>query len=93
MSKRRNHDAALKARVALQALKRRRMVPELATAYEVHPTMIHQWKKAPLEGAAGILERGGKAAATAGIAEDTVQMISGLQVSPDIMYVMHIRGL
>ena len=27
--------------------------------------MIHQWKKALLEGAAGIFERGGKAAATA----------------------------
>lgn len=35
--------------------------------------MIHQWKKALLEGAAGIFERGGKAAATAEIAEDTVR--------------------
>ena len=45
----------------------------LATAYEVHPTMIHQWKKALLEGAAGIFERGSKAAATAEFAEDTVR--------------------
>lgn len=72
MSKRRNHDAAFKARVALEALKGERTVSELAAAYEVHPTMIHQWKKALLEGAAGIFERGGKAAATAEIAEDTV---------------------
>ena len=36
-------------------------------------TMIHQWKKALLEGAAGIFERGGQAAATAEIAEDTVR--------------------
>ena len=64
MSKRRNHDAAFKARVALEALKGERTVSELATAYEVHPTMIHQWKKALLEGAAGIFERGGKAAAS-----------------------------
>ena len=35
--------------------------------------MIHQWKKALLEGAAGIFERGGQAAATAGIAKDTVR--------------------
>ena len=68
MSKRRNHDAAFKARVAMEALKGERTVSELATAYEVHPTMIHQWKKVVLEGAAGIFERGGKAAATA---EDT----------------------
>ena len=36
-------------------------------------TMIHQWKKALLEGAAGIFERGGQAGATAGLAEDTVR--------------------
>ena len=72
MSKRRNHDAAFKARVALEALKGERTVSELATAYEVHPTMIHQWKKALLEGAAGIFERGGKAVAAA-IDEDAVR--------------------
>ena len=72
MSKRRNHDAAFKARVALEALKGERTVSELAQAYEVHPTMIHQWKKALLEGAAGIFERGGKTATTE-IDEDTVR--------------------
>ena len=72
MSKRRNHDAAFKARVALEALKGERTVSELATAYGVHPTMIHQWKKSLLEGAAGIFERGGKVAA-AEIDEDTVR--------------------
>ena len=82
MSNRRNHDAAFKARVALKG---ERTVSELATAYEVHPTMIHQWSEpwsaigprtmasALLEGAAGIFERGGRAAATAEIAEDTVR--------------------
>jgi transposase-like protein len=73
MSKRRNHDAAFKARVALEAPKGERTVSEVATAYEVHPTMIHQRKKAVLEGAAGIFERGGKAPATAGEAKDTVR--------------------
>ena len=62
MSKRRNHDAGFKARVALEALKGERTVSELAAAYGVHPTMIHQWKKALLEGAADIFERGGKKA-------------------------------
>ena len=35
--------------------------------------MIHQWKKALLDGAAGIFERGGKSAVAAEIAEDTVR--------------------
>ncbi|WP_136637802.1 transposase [Pseudooceanicola onchidii] len=53
MSKRRNHDAGCKARVALEAVKGERTVLELAGEYGVHPTMIHHWKKALLEGAAG----------------------------------------
>jgi transposase len=48
-------------------------VSELASAHEVHPTMIHQWKRALLEGAAGVSERGGKAAAAAEMAEDMVR--------------------
>jgi transposase len=48
-------------------------VSELAAAYEVHPTRFHQWRFAQLEGAAGIFERGGQAAATADIAEETVR--------------------
>jgi transposase len=59
MKKRRNHDAGFKARVALEAVKGERTVSELAAEYGVHPTMIHQWKKALLDGAADIFERGG----------------------------------
>ena len=73
MSKRRNHDAAFKARVALEALKGERTLSALAAAYEFHSTMLHQWKRSLLAGAAGIFERGGKAAANAEIAEDTVR--------------------
>lgn len=50
MAKRRNHDVSFKAHVALEALKGERTASELATAYGVHPTMIHQWKKALQEG-------------------------------------------
>ena len=61
MSKRRNHDAAFKARVALEAVKGERTVSELAAEYGVYPTMIHQWKRSLLECAASIFERGSKA--------------------------------
>ncbi len=71
MSKRRNHDAGFKARVALEALKGERTVSELAMAYGVHPTMVHQWKKALLEGAADLFERGGRK--TVEVDDDTVR--------------------
>jgi transposase len=41
-------------------VKGERTVSELAVEYGVHPTMIHQWKKALLVGAADIFEGGGK---------------------------------
>lgn len=49
-----------KAKVALEALKGERTVSELATRFGVHPTTIHQWKRALLDGVADIFERGGK---------------------------------
>jgi len=57
--------------VALEALKGERTVSELATAYGVHPTMVHQWKKALLEGAADIFERGARK--TTDVDDDTVR--------------------
>ena len=39
----------------------------------VHPTMIHQWKKALLEGASEIFERGGKKKAE--VDEETVRSL------------------
>ena len=35
------------------------MASELASRVGVHPTMIHQWKRALLEGAAELFEHGG----------------------------------
>lgn len=52
MKKRRNHDAGFKARVALEAMKGERTVSELAAECGMHPTMIHLWKKALMDGAA-----------------------------------------
>ncbi len=60
MSKRKKHNPEYKAKVALEALKGEHTVSELATRFGVHPTMIHQWKRALLEGAPGVFERGGK---------------------------------
>ena len=59
MSKRKQYKPEFKAKVALEALKGEQTVSELASRFGVHPTMIHQWKKALLEGAPELFERGG----------------------------------
>jgi len=48
--------------VALEALRGQQTVAELASRFGVHPTMIHTWKQALLEGASGVFERGGRKA-------------------------------
>ncbi len=62
MSKCKQHAPAVKAKVALEAVKGEATVSELASRFGVHPTMIHQWKRALLEGASEVFERGGKKA-------------------------------
>ena len=59
MSKRKDHLPEFKAKVVLEALKGERTVAELSSHFGVHPTMIHAWKKALLQGATGVFERGG----------------------------------
>ncbi|MFD1752297.1 transposase [Salipiger marinus] len=60
MSNRKQHAPEFKAKVALEALKGEETAAELASRFGVHPTMIHQWKRALLEGASGVFERGGR---------------------------------
>jgi len=48
-NKRRNHSAAFKAKVALEAVKEEKTIAELAGLYQVHPSQITKWKKQLLE--------------------------------------------
>ena len=49
--KRRNHSSALKAKVALAALKGERTLAEIAEQFDIHPNQIQEWKKRLVEGA------------------------------------------
>ena len=50
---RRNHSPALRAKVALAAVKGEKTLAELAQQFDVHPNQITIWRGQLLEGAAG----------------------------------------
>lgn len=51
---RRKFSAAFKAKVALEAIKERETIQQLASKYELHPNQISTWKKEFIEGAEAI---------------------------------------
>jgi transposase len=46
---RRTHDAGLKAKVALEAIKGEKTIAEISSKYGIHPNQIGKWKKDVLE--------------------------------------------
>jgi len=69
---RRNHSAAFKARIALEAIRGDKTVAEIASHHEVHPNQVTTWKTQLLDNAAGIF--GGEA-----VAEDGREQIQELR--------------
>nr|WP_238603062.1 IS3 family transposase [Fimbriiglobus ruber] len=59
-TKRKTHTAAFKAQVALAAIKGDRTINQVASQYDVHPTLIHAWKKQLLAGAETVFASGVK---------------------------------
>ncbi len=87
MTKRKQHKPEFKARVALEAMKGEQTVGELASRFGVHPTMIHQWKKALVEGATEVFQRGRPPAepADAGRIKELHAKIGELTVERDFL--------
>jgi len=61
--KRKSYPAAFKAQVAMAAVKEDRTINQLASKFDVHPTLIHAWKKQLLAGAESIFSDGVKTVA------------------------------
>lgn len=94
MSKRKHHSPEFKAKVAFEALRGEQTVAKLASRFGVHPTMIHTWQRALLEGAPGLFERGGRKAPE--IDEELVRELHGkigeLAVASDFFSESSSRG-
>lgn len=58
------HTSAFKAQVALAAVKGDRTINELAGQFQVHPTLIHSWKKQLIAGSESIFANGTKSTTT-----------------------------
>ena len=85
-TERRIHSPQFKAKVALAALRNEETTAELSKRFGVHPTMINNWKKALLEGAADIFGKNQKTAKQTEANEDNLyKEIGRLKVENDFL--------
>ena len=79
---RRNHSAAFKVRIALEAIRGEKTVAEIASHHEVPPNQVTMWKTQLLENAAGIF--GGET-----VSEDGKERIQELRANVGELTVEH----
>jgi transposase-like protein len=63
-NKRKQYSPQFKAKVALEAVRGEKTISELVSQYEVHPTMINNWKRQLLDEASRLFEKGSEASQT-----------------------------
>ena len=88
MSKtRRNHGAAFKAKVALEALKGELTVAEIAAKHGIHQSLVNEWKRHVVEGASGLFEKGGcrSERASEAMTDELYKQIGQLKVENDFL--------
>jgi transposase-like protein len=57
MAMRKKHEPAIKARVALQAIKGEKTVAQISSEYGVHPTQVTQWKQELIQRSAEVFAK------------------------------------
>jgi transposase-like protein len=84
--KRKQYSPAFKAKVALAAIQNEATVAELAAKYEIHPTMVGNWKRELIEGAAELFDKGqkNKKQQDAGV-DELYRQIGKLKVENDFL--------
>lgn len=60
MNKRNVFTKEFKLKIALETIKEEKTIAEIASAYEIHPNQVSNWKKEFLNNAVEIFERKGK---------------------------------
>ena len=74
--KRKRHEAAFKARVALEAMKGNKTISEIASEFDIPPGQVADWKKTLAEGLPGVFEKGAPARADGGFAQERTELQS-----------------
>ena len=72
--KRKRHEAAFKARVALEAIKGNKTISEIASEFGIHPGQVADWKKTLTEGLPGVFDRGAPAATAEGFERERTEL-------------------
>ena len=84
--KRKQHSPQFKAKVALAALQNEETTAQLASRFDIHPTVITTWKRQLLDNAAELFDKGKKSSKQAeGKIDELYRHIGKLKVERDFL--------
>ena len=84
--KRKQHSSQFKAKVALAALQNEETTAQLASRFNIHPTMISAWKRQLVESAADLFDKNHKSRKQAEAQTDELyRQIGQLKVENDFL--------
>ena len=84
--KRKQHSAQFKAKVALAALQNEETTAQLASRFDIHPTMISPWKRQLLDSAADLFDKNQKSRKQVeGQLDELYRQIGQLKVENDFL--------